>query len=435
MNFPRLELTRNGIDAVLEAVFNSKTLTFTNARLGSGNTTAQTETMTNLVMPVKTVGFSSCTIANKVASLVFTLRNSDITAGFYMRELGIFARIDNGNEFLYAYSNAGSKAAYIKPYEQDSLVELPFVANVAIGDADSVTAVISGAVGYATSEDLSNHVNDFDNPHRVTKEQVGLGNVPDTAPSDMKITFSKSSTLNVPTSGSKLSVLMGYLAKAIDSLGAHLRDKDNPHVVTYEQTHAAAENHTHTIAEMEGTVPISKGGTGVTTIQQLTNLINSMVDTSSGGTFMLTIGNATKTVGDGNVTFTLSEMGVSAETSFTDCKSSFTWNTGMMLNRETGALEQAESWYSQVRYGRREVSGGEEFQIVTWLPYNYPYFAIYDGDGNVMSWYTATTMPYVTREMYRKRNIFIPSGAAYVIAIDFTINSGRSADEYTIGMR
>jgi hypothetical protein len=46
---------------------------------------------------------------------------------------------------------------------------------VAIGDAEDVNAVLIDSAAYATREEFEDHINDYDNPHRVDKEQVGLG--------------------------------------------------------------------------------------------------------------------------------------------------------------------------------------------------------------------------------------------------------------------
>lgn len=53
-------------------------------------------------------------------------------------------------------------------------------------------------------------------------------------------------------------------------LDEHIDNKDNPHNVTYDQTGAAAESHTHAISDFSGTLPVSKGGTGQTNLNNVT---------------------------------------------------------------------------------------------------------------------------------------------------------------------
>lgn len=249
MNFPNLQLTDAGVAAILAAVYTGSEITFTCAKIGSGAAPADIKPMTDIVTPVETLEFTDLDAGDSVATLKFQLDNSDIDNGFWLRELGIFAEVDN-TTILYAYTNAGNNAVYIKKYSSDTLTTLTFAVSVAIGDAENVTAVISEAVGYATEEELEAHTTANDNPHGVTAEQVGLGNVPNVAPSDMTVDFTESSSLDAPTSGSKLSVIVGKLVKAVNTLKAHITNGDNPHGITCEQIGAAPLIHVHTPQSM-----------------------------------------------------------------------------------------------------------------------------------------------------------------------------------------
>lgn len=274
MNFPNLKLTKSGIAAILESVYSGATITFTGVKFGTGNTTTDPEDMTGVVTPVLNVGFSHITVETGKAVLDFQFNNAQIQASFDMREIGIYAQVGNETEFLYAYANAGSDAARVKKYDSGDIILMKFSETVAIGNAENVEAIISGAVGYCTQEDFESHIHDYNNPHRVTKQQIGLGNVPNLAPSDMTINFSEPATLTIPTTGSKLSGLMGALAKGIRTLLSHLTDNSNPHNVKWNQTGAAAATHTHSAADItSGTLPLARGGTGVTTKANLKKLV------------------------------------------------------------------------------------------------------------------------------------------------------------------
>ena len=67
----------------------------------------------------------------------------------------------------------------------------------------------------------SAHADRMDNPHGVTKSQVGLGNVPNVATNDQTPTYSAASTLATLVSGEKLSVSMGKIMKAITDFISH----------------------------------------------------------------------------------------------------------------------------------------------------------------------------------------------------------------------
>lgn len=69
------------------------------------------------------------------------------------------------------------------------------------------------------------------NPHSVTKEQVGLGNVPNVGTNDQTPSYTAASSLAALSSGEKLSVAFGKLAKAVSSLISHL-SASNPHGIS-----------------------------------------------------------------------------------------------------------------------------------------------------------------------------------------------------------
>lgn len=92
--------------------------------------------------------------------------------------------------------------------------------------------------------DLISHISNKSNPHGVTKAQVGLGNVPNVATNDQTPTYSAASTLATLASGEKLSVSMGKIMKAITDLISHIGNKSNPHGVTAAQAGAVPTSRT-----------------------------------------------------------------------------------------------------------------------------------------------------------------------------------------------
>lgn len=79
------------------------------------------------------------------------------------------------------------------------------------------------------------HIAESDNPHSVTKEQVGLGNVPNVTTDDQTPTITEASSLSTFAEGDTLKDIVGKTNKAIDSLGYHIHNYDNPHQVTKSQ--------------------------------------------------------------------------------------------------------------------------------------------------------------------------------------------------------
>ena len=84
-------------------------------------------------------------------------------------------------------------------------------------------------------ENFDAHAASKSNPHAVTKAQVGLGNVPNLATNDQTPTYTEAASLELLSSGEKLSTAFGKLARAVRSLSGHLLALDNPHGVTKSQ--------------------------------------------------------------------------------------------------------------------------------------------------------------------------------------------------------
>lgn len=184
-------------------------------------------------------------------------------------------------EQLYGYSY-DANAGRIRANVSDALAIQVIECIVAVGDADSVIAVLSDSALYARKEDFDDHVNDASNPHNVTKSQVGLGNVPNVATNDQTPTYSAASSPANLTSGEKLSVAFGKLAASVSALISHLANHTNPHAVTYAQAGAAAASHSHAVADITGVLPVSKGGTGSNSVDTAPTSGSARMVTSGG---------------------------------------------------------------------------------------------------------------------------------------------------------
>ncbi|WP_367942337.1 hypothetical protein [Enterocloster citroniae] len=91
------------------------------------------------------------------------------------------------------------------------------------------------------------HISNKSNPHGVTKSQVGLGSVPNVATNDQVPTFTQATTLANLTSGEKLTVMLGKIAKAIADFITHKADAVL-HITAAERTNwndANSKKHTH----------------------------------------------------------------------------------------------------------------------------------------------------------------------------------------------
>lgn len=96
------------------------------------------------------------------------------------------------------------------------------------GNADKIDATmksISNAASGAASS-LSSHTANKSNPHGVTKDQVGLGNVPNVTTNNQAPTYSIPSAVAEMASGETLSVALGKVAKFIKDGISHFSTLD-----------------------------------------------------------------------------------------------------------------------------------------------------------------------------------------------------------------
>lgn len=189
-------------------------------------------------------------IAKAVSSLISHLSNKSNPHGVTKSQIGL-GNVDNTadsnkpvstaqqtaiNE-AYANSNyyTDEKIAALINGAPTTLDTLKEIAD-AMAENEDVVAALEESIGKKANEaEFTSHTGNTSNPHSVTKAQVGLGNVPNVATNDQTPTYTEASTLTALTSGEKLSVAMGNIAKAVSSLISHLANKSNPHGVTKSQ--------------------------------------------------------------------------------------------------------------------------------------------------------------------------------------------------------
>lgn len=316
------QLTMAGWELLTRAI-GGETITFTRMKVGDGAAPANPGALTDLVNTVYEFGITGVNTETP-QQVVVTGRfdSSQIAGDFWFRECGLFCAADqvdtfsgdgatvdftlsqlesggypfaikgvtvNGSAFtgdtsydaetgtltfgtapaagdvievdaleenlLYAYLNAGDEAGLV---EKADALPREFVINMAVvvGEAANVTAILTTEQAYASKEDLdaldallSEHINARNNPHNVTAAQLGLSNV--AAPQ------------YTPASGSSPLTPGESLGAALAKIAGHINDTDNPHDVSLE--------------ELSGVLPVSNGGTGVTTISALKALIGGNV--------------------------------------------------------------------------------------------------------------------------------------------------------------
>lgn len=259
-----LKLTPPGLSLMYLSIAGEASIEFTAIQLGNGADAG--ENTSSLSNPLLTVELSGCDVGDSFVTLTGTFSNNNISDGFRATELGVLAKDPSNKDevLLYAYSYTPDDQADYIPSGKDRILESQMDVLVYIGNAKNVTASISESLVYASQEAFEAHVRDQSNPHHVTAEQVGLGNVQNAAPEDMTAAFTEtalSSVTNI-TSGERFGSILQKIRTAIASLISHL-SATNPHKITAAGIGAAASSHTHAATAItSGTLGVARGGTG-----------------------------------------------------------------------------------------------------------------------------------------------------------------------------
>lgn len=115
-----------------------------------------------------------------------------------------------------------------------------------LGDLIDVLQNIAEALGATDETGLNGHLLDFNNPHKLTKEQVLLGKVMNYAmatTSDINIPYNPASYMSPVTTNQMISNI------ALAALNLHTQNVNNPHGTTADQTGAYFIEETDAILE------------------------------------------------------------------------------------------------------------------------------------------------------------------------------------------
>ncbi len=156
--FADITITRAGLDMIAKSQTGDQ-LIFTGIKIGDGQIGAQSiPDLTDLISYKKDVPINSVTAKeNGHAEIIGIIDNENLDVGFFVREIGIFAKInDGGTPALYGYANAGNLASYLadKSIPMDAI---KFKIDIVVGNADNVSFTSDKSIVYVTQENLDTH--------------------------------------------------------------------------------------------------------------------------------------------------------------------------------------------------------------------------------------------------------------------------------------
>lgn len=165
-DFDVLKLTNAGRDMLTQGRA-GHVLTFTKVVIGDGTATGSAiDSLTAIKSPKLTLPIAkSENVHAGQMRLQFRVSNSLVNTSFYFREIGLMAKIDDGQEKLYAYTTCGDKAklVYDKTYPiQEKIINIDTVTDNAV----NVKVILDLSIMYATKKDIV----DMIKPHKELAE-------------------------------------------------------------------------------------------------------------------------------------------------------------------------------------------------------------------------------------------------------------------------
>ena len=146
---------------------------FTKVAIGDGKIVSGMtfQTMEQLVNEKMTLKIQNVEfVKDGQVDLTAIVSNAGLDIGFFVREIGVFARSEDGNEVLYAYTNAGDYADYL-PNAKINEVSDVVIVSVLIANSESITVNINDSVTLATKADINRHNHD-DEAHPEIIEKI-----------------------------------------------------------------------------------------------------------------------------------------------------------------------------------------------------------------------------------------------------------------------
>ena len=170
--FADITITRTGLDMIAKSQTGDK-LIFTGIKIGDGQIGAQSiPDMTDLINFKQDVPINSVTAKeNGHAEIIGIIDNENLDVGFFVREIGIYAKInEGGTPALYGYTNAGNLASYMsdKSIPMDAI---KFKIDIVVGNADNVSFTSDKSIVYVTQENLDAH-NESEDSHPDIRQKI-----------------------------------------------------------------------------------------------------------------------------------------------------------------------------------------------------------------------------------------------------------------------
>lgn len=300
----KAKITEKG-DALLAKMTRGSVMEITHAEVGAGQVDIdllKQQTSVSAMKQTATVEYAGYP-ADGVCALPVTITNEGVSAGFSAWQIGVFANDPDEGTILFFLAQAEDVATSIPSAALMPSYNTQIIFYVEYGDADSVSVTVNpaNAVSYAgmenyvnakvgtAKEDLAAHTANKTNPHGVTAEQLGLGNVDNTHDTDKHVAYAQRAGEADKVQNSVIIRFNGGRTENTDmwtfdgSTGRTIN-------VTPEKIGAAEAEHTHNYAGSSSAGGAATSATKLDTARDIRTNLSSEAAASFDGTKAITPG-------------------------------------------------------------------------------------------------------------------------------------------------
>ena len=237
LKFEGCYLTNNGLAMVHKSGLSE--LTFTKAVAGAGVYVSKDEiaTLTALKDQRQVFGLDACIMGEDLtAAIKFQISNNGLSAGYALSEVGIYAKVDDGEEELYCVAYTLPENTEDIPAESEKIQYRMKITIQTVVSADAKVNLV-----YATDHEWEiNYIKDMVGEVNVETDGTVMQQLEavrrDKVSHDGDISetiaeFTESEQLESFTKKEKAAVILGKIAKAVSTLSTHL-SSTNPHNIT-----------------------------------------------------------------------------------------------------------------------------------------------------------------------------------------------------------
>lgn len=229
-NFSKLYITDAGKQLLNQKLLSKEELLFTEMAMSERKYDTAPENLTELEGVRQRVGIRKMSKEGNAVQIQSIFLNSDLEEGYFANTLGIYARLGEEAPVLFAVAAEQTRAAFM-PQKSQTLSGMEIRLKITLENTDHITIQMDQSAMATVGDVLElessirNHVENFDNPHRTSKEQVGLGNVDDTADMDKPVSTAQQAAIDTACqqatgyTDTKIGQLINGAPSTLDTLG------------------------------------------------------------------------------------------------------------------------------------------------------------------------------------------------------------------------